>query len=560
MMDNGQATSTKVRHRRGAGPETIIGPGYVLDNKFELLESIGSGRAGRVFKAKHLILDTIKVVKIMGIPGIYEEESRLRFQREARIATSLRHENIVEINDADISKEGYPYIVMPFLVGESLQEWMERIPLEERDLFEISHIVIGIAEGLSEAHKAGIIHRDIKPENIFLYTREGDTYPTPMILDFGTARDILRESPSRLTLPGQSFGTQGYMSPEQFRGDEPDSKSDIYSLGAVLYRLLTDTVPHPTKKLVRPRNINPMTPRSIDSACMKALEPDPSNRFEDGEAFATALFFSEGNPSRAEAPNPPRLKRVLPLLFVSAALCILFIGYILLKPSVEEETVIAPKENREHRIIPVDEPQKDDPVVDAPKEETASALSTPLPDNPPVSPVTAKPKHQQDKRRAGHPTPPEMPSVQVNALPPASSVKLSKDEPSGNSPSDADYDAVMKSAEDHLEKTHFIDAEIAFKEALRIRPNSGVAWHGLAVVAGERGDYNLAAQRLEIALGQQNVGRWRLELALITLKRGKKAEAITMWRQIAEDSSAREQIRKRATDYLKEYDTAWSAP
>ena len=559
-MDNGQATSTKVRHRRSPGPETVIGPGYVLDNKFELLESIGSGRAGRVFKAKHLILDTIKVVKIMSIPGVYAEESRVRFQREARIATNLRHENIVEINDADISKEGYPYIVMPFLVGESLQEWMARTPLEERDLFEISHIVIGIAEGLNEAHKQGIIHRDIKPENIFLYTREGDTYPTPMILDFGTARDIVREDPNRLTLPGQSFGTQGYMSPEQFRGDEPDSKSDIYSLGAVLYRLLTDTVPKPTEKLVRPRNINPITPRSIDSACMKALEPDPSNRFEDGEAFATALCFSDGESSRAEAPRLPRPKRALPLLLGSAALCILVVGYILLKPSIEKETVIAPKENQEHRTIPDEEPPKNDPVVEAPKEESTQPLSIPLPGAPPQSSRVVKTEHPTDRRPAGKTDRPEPQSAQISPPVLVKDEQRSEDDLPRDSQDDADYNAFIKQAEDHLEKTRFLDAESAFKEALRIRPNSGVAWHGLAAVARERGDYNLAAQRLEIALGQQNVGRWRLELALMTLKQGKKAEAITMWRQIAKDSSAREQIRKKATDYLKEYDTARSAP
>ncbi len=199
---------------------------------YKIVEKIGEGGMGTVYKAKHLKLDSFVALKFLPPHSVTQEAVKKRFIQEAKAASSLEHPNICTIHDIDETPEGRMFIVMSYYEGETLQDKMANGPLQ---LDETIDITAQIASGLAKAHERGITHRDIKPANV-LITTEG----VAKVVDFGLAKLAGR---TKVTKSGTMVGTVAYMSPEQASGKEVDPRSDVFSLGVVLYELLSGTLP-----------------------------------------------------------------------------------------------------------------------------------------------------------------------------------------------------------------------------------------------------------------------------------------------------------------------------
>lgn len=222
--------------------------GRVLDEKYEIIKTIGSGASGNVYKAKHLLMGTIVAVKVLAPQLSTQPELIRRFQREARAAALLRHKNVLIVHDLGITEESQPYMVMEYLNGFSLAELLEQNgKLAVPDGIEI---VGQICQGIAKAHEEGLIHRDLKPGNIMLVAEDEQAY-TVKIVDFGLAKSTrTEEMGANLTQTGAFLGTPSYMSPEQCRSHPTDHRCDIYAIGCILYEVLTGTVPFVSTNLL----------------------------------------------------------------------------------------------------------------------------------------------------------------------------------------------------------------------------------------------------------------------------------------------------------------------
>ncbi len=234
---------------------------------YRILERIGSGGMGVVYRADDLRLGRQVALKFLPHDAAHDSEAIQRFRREARAASSLNHPNICTIHDID-EADGQQFIAMELLEGETLRELIARGPL---DLGQAIQFAVEIADALDAAHARQIIHRDIKPANIFL-TRRG----TVKVLDFGLAKlgetsPELAATINGLTQVGTSMGTVAYMSPEQARGEEVDQRTDLFSLGRVLYEMTTgrSMLPQGVNTVIMVDallNKPPSMPSSINSA------------------------------------------------------------------------------------------------------------------------------------------------------------------------------------------------------------------------------------------------------------------------------------------------------
>ena len=199
---------------------------------YKITEKLGKGGMGIVYKAEDTKLRRTVALKFLPPELTRDPDSKKRFIREAQAASALQHNNICTIHDVDETEDGQSFIVMDFYEGETLKKKIERKPLDISESIEIS---IQVAQGLDKAHKKDIVHRDIKPANIMI-TEEG----TPKIVDFGLAKLATQ---TKLTKEGTTLGTIAYMSPEQTRGESIDHRSDIWSLGVILYEMISGKLP-----------------------------------------------------------------------------------------------------------------------------------------------------------------------------------------------------------------------------------------------------------------------------------------------------------------------------
>lgn len=286
--------------------------GRTLPGGYTVLELIGVGGMGRVYRAEQQALGRTVAVKIIHNHLLNDESASARFITEARAASQLNHPNSVGIIDFGTTEDGLLYLVMEFLRGRDLAHILQESgPLPPRRAVEV---VRQILAALGEAHELGIIHRDLKPENIIIEPRRGGG-DYVKVVDFGLAKIQAQRS---LTRPGIVCGTPDYMAPEQGRGDPLDGRSDLYSVGVILFLLLTGRLPFegesPTQVVLMhltmlppdPRQIAPQRglPDKLVEVCLRALAKEQTARFADADEFSQALLNSLEPLPTLEASSP----------------------------------------------------------------------------------------------------------------------------------------------------------------------------------------------------------------------------------------------------------------
>lgn len=292
--------------------------GKILGKRYELVEKVGEGGMGLVYKARCHLLNRYVAVKILKPELTGDEEFINKFKKESLSSASLSHPNIVNIYDVGM-EDGIYYIVMEFVKGKTLKEIIrERAPMP---YYEIINISRQICLALEHAHNNNIIHRDIKPQNI-LITHDGIV----KVADFGIAR---ASNSATLTNTGNVIGSVYYISPEQARGGFTDEKTDIYSLGTVMYEMAAAKVPfmaespvvvalkHIQEDVLRPSELNPDIPAALEDIILRSLEKDPALRYESAAAVIKDLDKASANPNshiRTKYDNPNDMTRVMPVI------------------------------------------------------------------------------------------------------------------------------------------------------------------------------------------------------------------------------------------------------
>ena len=271
--------------------------GKMLDDRYEILELIGSGGMANVYKARCHRLNRLVAIKILKSDLADNADFRRRFHDESQAVAQLSHANIVSVYDVSTNPDR-EYIVMELIDGITLKQYMER--RGQMDWREALHFITQIMRGLSHAHSRGVIHRDIKPQNIMVL-RDGSV----KVADFGIA--CLANQGQTLTQ--EALGSVHYISPEQARGDRIDARSDIYSAGVVLYEMLTGRLPfegdsavsvaiqHLSSVPLAPRDIDPSIPEPLELICMKAMNSDPNKRYASADAMIEDLEKFRRDPS-----------------------------------------------------------------------------------------------------------------------------------------------------------------------------------------------------------------------------------------------------------------------
>ncbi len=299
--------------------------GRTLDEKYLLEEKLGIGGMGTVYRARHQLIDRPVAVKVLNQRFVEDEAAKARFRREAKAAGRLRHANAVSVTDFGQTADGYVYIVMELLEGKTLRDLLSKEgPL---DLAHAVSIMLQISSAVAAAHEAGIIHRDLKPANIFVVQRS-DVPTIVKVLDFGIAKlaadSLDDEDRQTLTQVGAIIGTPRYMSPEQCQGLPLTPAADVYSLGVILYEMLTGVVPfsgqtplaiamrHSTEIPRKPTEFISSIPPALENIVLHALEKRPEDRPQDAEAFRQELLYTAGTLGleHASASTLPSLEAV----------------------------------------------------------------------------------------------------------------------------------------------------------------------------------------------------------------------------------------------------------
>lgn len=260
--------------------------------KYQLIERLGRGGMAEVYKAHQPSLDRFVAVKMILEAMVDDEEFVQRFQREAQIVAQLRHPHILQVIDFDVDDDLH-YMVMEYIQGKNLKQYIQANgPLAQEDMLRIAW---QMADALTYAHQMGMVHRDIKPANI-MFT--DDTYQHAVLTDFGIARMV---NGSHMTRTGMLLGTPAYLSPEAARGEATDGRADIYSLGVLMYKMLTGQVPFDADTplaIILKQVSEPLPPVSkfgvtlhpaVESVMLRALMKEPDERYPDAAALRTAL-------------------------------------------------------------------------------------------------------------------------------------------------------------------------------------------------------------------------------------------------------------------------------
>ncbi|HRC56015.1 MAG TPA: serine/threonine-protein kinase, partial [Kofleriaceae bacterium] len=334
--ESGRQTGAKTAELIHNDQELI---GVTLSGRYLITRKVGQGGMGAVYEATHTLIGKRVAVKVLLDKYARREALVARLEQEARLASSIGHEHIIDINDFGVTEDGRNFVVMEFLEGESLAECLQReTRLPEQRVLHIGHQT---ASALAAAHAKGIVHRDIKPENIFLLRRKDKDFVK--VVDFGISKSLRasaeNEEAPRLTQTGMVLGTPLYMSPEQARGDDDlDARVDVYALGVILYETATGRVPFQGNNYLsvisqvlgdeptRPREFVPEISEELEALILRAMAKDRKDRYQSCEELLHDLTALIEDPShsteraRITAPRkkPPARTNSRVLLWVGA--------------------------------------------------------------------------------------------------------------------------------------------------------------------------------------------------------------------------------------------------
>src|SRR5262245_15108122 len=276
---------------------------------YEIIERIGSGGMGTVWRAVQISTRRDVALKLVSAAIFGSERGRLRFDREVELMARLEHPNIARVYDSGVDHGAYFY-AMQLIKGLPLDQYVQHLKLAQRQIIDLMR---SICQAVMFAHQRGVIHRDLKPSNIMI-TPDGE----PHILDFGLAKAVFdAESAPAVTIDGEVAGTPAFMSPEQAAGKPVDTRSDVYSLGVILYRLLCGESPHDLsgshvqvlqritdEEIRRPRDVAPEIDRELEAVLFKSLRKNPDQRYASAGELAQDLDnYLKGEPLLARAPT-----------------------------------------------------------------------------------------------------------------------------------------------------------------------------------------------------------------------------------------------------------------
>jgi serine/threonine protein kinase len=257
---------------------------------YQIVAPLGEGGMAAVYKAYHPAVERYVALKVLPRHMVTSEEFLTRFRREAKLLAQLQHPHILPVFDYG-EEDGYPYIVMPFIVSGTMADILRK---QRLSLSEVRRVMTQIGDALSYAHGRGMIHRDIKPSNVLI-----DERGNCLLTDFGLARMV--ESAEKLTTSGTIMGTPAYMSPEQGMGSNIDHRSDLYSLGVILYEMITGRVPytaetpvavvfkHIQEPLPSARKLNPNLSEALELVLLKSLAKNPDDRYQTANQLVQAV-------------------------------------------------------------------------------------------------------------------------------------------------------------------------------------------------------------------------------------------------------------------------------
>ena len=318
--------ANEIMHAHTPKPMDIsVSPGVMLSGRYVIQRKLGEGGMGTVWEARHAVIGKLMAVKVLYVDSEHEGSTQQaeRFMREARLASKIRHEHIVDITDFGHTPTGAPYYVMELLEGETLETTLGRagpLPWER-----VRNVMLQLSDALHCAHMAGVVHRDLKPDNVFLLRNRGRG-DVCKVIDFGIAKLMeLDYEAEAFTRTGMVFGTPSFMSPEQARGERVDARTDIYALGCMMYQMLTGHKPFEAstatailfKQLfeepVPPCTLLPAAsiPSDAEAIVLRAMRKDPALRFSSMAALRDAvLAVGTGAPAvmvpKETLPTPPR--------------------------------------------------------------------------------------------------------------------------------------------------------------------------------------------------------------------------------------------------------------
>ncbi|WP_437592031.1 protein kinase domain-containing protein [Sorangium sp. So ce1000] len=279
----------------------------LLAGKFRLERELSHGGMGSIWVAQHVQLGTLVAVKFMRPAFSDLPVLRARFEREARAAAQLKSPHIVQVHDFGFEEDEVPYLVMELLQGEDLSKRLQRCG--RLSLQETLHIIVQAGKALRSVHEAGFVHRDLKPANFFLARVDGEDGEIVKLLDFGIAKDVSAVLAADISATGEVIGSPNYMSPEQFYGErDVDARSDLWSLGVILFKMLTGHLPFPGDAIGRvvtkvilgtvpsARELAPDLPSGIDAFFTRALARDRDERFQNVREMVNELARVAGAP------------------------------------------------------------------------------------------------------------------------------------------------------------------------------------------------------------------------------------------------------------------------
>src|SRR6266481_1213390 len=325
----GWSAAAPVRPSSDAAAKGQLKPGSVLAERYEILQLLGQGGMGAVYKARDTELDRIVAVKLIRSEFAKNPEILRRFKQELILARQVTHKNVIRIYDLG-QADGIKFITMDFVEGRDLRQL-----LVEKGKFppeQTARIMLQICRALEAAHTEGVIHRDLKPQNIML-----DSGGRVYVMDFGIARSAYLPG---MTQTGALIGTPEYMSPEQARGEKLTERSDLFSLGVIFYELLTGKSPYPAdaplgtlwkrlqEKAKPPAEIDSTVPKPLNDIVMSALEIEPEKRISSAREMAQQLEIWLGPSAGSSTIFLPTPRTPAYWKWASAALGVLLVGAV----------------------------------------------------------------------------------------------------------------------------------------------------------------------------------------------------------------------------------------